>query len=69
MSLELKKQIQRFLGLLNYTSSYISDLAKKKKALQSLLCKNNPLELIKNTYKYFQTVKRRMLSTTMFRTP
>ena len=41
--LRTKKQIQGFLGLLNYASSYISDLAKKKKDLQSLLRKNNTL--------------------------
>jgi len=41
--LRIKKQIQGFLGLLNYASSYISDLAKKKKDLQSLLRKNNIL--------------------------
>ena len=36
-----KKQIQEFLGWLNYASAYISDLVKKKKNLQSLLRKNN----------------------------
>ena len=36
-----KKQIQGFLGLLNYVSFYIDDLVKKKKDLQSLLRKNN----------------------------
>ena len=41
--LRTKKQIQGFLGLLNYASSYILDLAKKKKDLQSLLRKNNTL--------------------------
>jgi len=39
--LRTKKQIQEFLGLLNYASSYILDLANKKKDLQSLLRKNN----------------------------
>ena len=39
--LRTKKQIQWFLGLLNYANSYIQDLAKKKKNLQSLLRKNN----------------------------
>ena len=38
--LRTKKQIQEFLGLLNYASSYIPNLAKKKD-LQSLLRKNN----------------------------
>ena len=38
--LRTKKQIQGFLGLLNYASFYIPDLAKKKKELQSLLNKN-----------------------------
>ena len=37
--LRTKKQIQGFLGLLNYANAYISDLAKKKKDLQSLLRK------------------------------
>ena len=40
--LRTKKEIQGFLGyLLNHASSYIPDLAKKKKDLQSLLRKNN----------------------------
>ena len=39
--LRTKKQIQGFLGLLNYASSYIPDLAKKKQDLQSLLRKDN----------------------------
>ena len=30
-NLRTKKQIQGFLGLLNYAGSYIPDLAKKKK--------------------------------------
>ena len=41
--LRTKKQIQGFLGLLNYASSYIPELAKKKRELQSLLRKNNTL--------------------------
>jgi len=32
--LRTKKQVQGFLGLLNYASSYIPDLAKKKKDLK-----------------------------------
>jgi len=37
--LRTKNQIQGFLGLLNYASSYIPNLAKKKKDLQSLFKK------------------------------
>ena len=36
--------IQGFLGLLNYVSSYIPDLAKKKNDLRSLFRKNNTKE-------------------------
>lgn len=35
--LRTKKQIPGLLGLLNYASAYISDLARQKKDLQSLL--------------------------------
>ena len=41
--INLGLQIQGFLGLLNYTSSYIPNLAKKEKDLQSLLRKDNTL--------------------------
>jgi len=37
--LRTKNQTQGFLGLLNYTSSYIPNLARKKKDLQGLLRK------------------------------
>ena len=50
-NLRTKKQIQGFLGLLNYVSSYIPDLAKKKKDLQSLLRKTILLDGQKNIQK------------------
>ena len=53
--LRTKKQIQDFLGLLNYTSSYIPDLAKTKKDLESLLRKNNTLGW---TEKHIEIVKK-----------
>jgi len=53
--LRTEKQIQGLLGLLNYASSYIPDLAKKKKDLQSLLRKNNTLG---RTEKHIEIVKK-----------
>ena len=53
--LETKKQIQGFLELLNYVSSYIPDCAKKKKDLQNLLHKNNCLGW---TDKHMEIVKQ-----------
>ena len=43
MSLKLKNTFKIFLILLNYASSYILDLTKKRKDLQCLLSKNNTL--------------------------
>ena len=53
--LQTRKQIQGFLRLLNHASSYIPNLAKKKKDLQSLQRKNNTLSWTK---KYTEIVKK-----------
>ena len=46
--LEDKKQLQRFLGTLNYASDFICNLADKRKELQKSLKKNNKYEFSEN---------------------
>ena len=41
--LKTKKEIQRFLGILNYVQDFIPDLAKKKLPVQMLIRKNNKI--------------------------
>ena len=42
--LENKKEVQQFLGIVNYASDYIKDLPKLRKPLQDLIKKNKTFE-------------------------
>ena len=43
-TLENKKEVQQFLGIINYASDYIKDLPKLRKSLQELIKKNKKFD-------------------------
>ena len=57
-TLENKKEVQQFLGIVNYASDYIKDLPKLRKPLQELIKKHNKFEWTEehtNTIKSLKT--------------
>ena len=52
-----KKQLQSFLGILNYGRQFIKDLSKKEKSLQRLLKKDQPFEWTPNDTVVIQSLK------------
>nr|APG80689.1 reverse transcriptase [Cauliflower mosaic virus] len=59
-TLEDKKQLQRFLGILTYASDYIPKLAQIRKPLQAKLKENVPWKWTKEDTLYMQKVKKNL---------
>lgn len=67
--LETKKEVQQFLGIVNYASDYIKDLPILRKSLQNLIKKQNKFEWTKDHTLAIQNIKAKVKNLPKLRLP
>lgn len=68
-TLENKKEVQQFLGIINYASDYIKDLPKLRKPLQDLIKKNRIFEWTKEHTNIIKLLKTKVENLPKLRLP